>query len=106
MQVQDALLHHVFFWLKNPASGDDRQKLVHGLRRLKEAETIKSIHIGMPASTPVREVIDHSYDVSLLLTFKSIEDHNIYQEHPIHQEFIESCAHLWKTVRVYDTQSE
>lgn len=105
MQESNKLLHHVFFWLKNPSSEDDRQKLLDGLRGLQEAETVESIHIGVPASTRNREVIDNSYDVSLLLTFKSIEDHDTYQAHPVHQHFIRSCAHLWETVRVYDTES-
>ena len=103
MQDQDILLHHVFFWLKDPSSEQDRLKLVEGLRSLAQAETVAGIHIGFPAATPQREVIDNTYDVSLLLTFRTVEDHNQYQENPVHTKFVEDRGHLWKNVRIYDT---
>ena len=55
------LAHHVFFWLKNPGSKEDLEKLIAGLRTLAKIETIKAIHIGVPASTEVRPVVDNSY---------------------------------------------
>jgi hypothetical protein len=45
------LVHHVFFWLKNPGSTADRDKLVTGLKSLAKIETINEIHIGVLAST-------------------------------------------------------
>lgn len=105
MQNTNNLLHHVFFWLKAPSSAQDRQKLIEGLRSLEQADTVAGIHIGIPAATPKREVIDDTYDVSLLLTFNSVEDHNTYQGHPVHTKFVEAYSHLWKNVRIYDTQS-
>lgn len=98
------MLHHVFFWLKNPASEEDKQKLIEGLHGLKQTDTPRSIHIGVPASTPAREVVDHSYHVSLLVTFDNLEDHDRYQDHPAHLEFVEKCSHLWERVQVYDTE--
>ena len=105
MQQDTNLLHHVFFWLNNPSSQDERQQLIEGLRKLADAEQVAKIEIGIPAATPKREVIDDSYDVSLLLTFKSVEDHNNYQSHPVHTKFVEDCSHLWKQVRIYDAAS-
>ena len=97
------LTHHVFFWLKNPASSDDRAKLIEGLRTLQKIETVRQIHIGIPADTEKRSVIDASYSVSELIFFDSIEGQNIYQEHPIHKKFVENCSSLWQKVVVYDS---
>ncbi len=96
------LLHHVFFWLKNPDSKEDRDKLIAGLWTLKKIETVRKIHIGLPASTELRPVVDNSYNVSELLFFDDLAGQKIYQDHPIHQKFVEDCSHLWEKVIVYD----
>jgi hypothetical protein len=96
------LAHHVFFWLKNPDSTADRDKLVEGLKTLKQIQTIKKLHIGVPASTEKRDVVDNSYQVSELMFFDDVEGQNVYQVHPIHKKFIEDCSHLWSKVVVYD----
>ena len=97
------VIHHVFFWLKNHDSKEDLQKLIEGLRTLKKIETVRKIHIGVPASTELRPVVDGSYNASELLFFDDLAGQNIYQDHPIHQEFIKNCSHLWEKVIVYDS---
>jgi hypothetical protein len=97
------LSHHVFFWLKNPNSKEDQQKLIEGLRTLAKIETIKKLHIGVPASTEKRDVVDNSYHVSELMFFDDVEGQNVYQVHPLHKKFIEQCSHLWEKVLVYDS---
>lgn len=96
------LVHHVFFWLKNPSSTADRDKLLAGVKGLKKIETIKMLHVGIPASTEKRDVVDNSYHVSELMFFDTVEDQKIYQDHPIHQQFIKDHSMLWEKVVVYD----
>jgi len=97
------LTHHVFFWLKNRDSKEDLNKLIEGLKTLKKIETIKKLHIGVPASTEKRDVVDNSYQVSELMFFDDVEGQNVYQVHPIHKKFIDDCSHLWEKVVVYDS---
>jgi hypothetical protein len=97
------VVHHVFFWLKNPNSKEDQQKLIEGLRTLAKIETIKKLHIGIPASTEKRDVVDNSYSVSELMFFDDVEGQNVYQVHALHKKFIEQCSHLWDKVVVYDS---
>ena len=94
--------HHVFFWLKNPGSTADRDKLIAGLNSLKKIETIRQIHIGIPADTEKRPVVDNSFSVSELMFFDDVAGQNVYQEHPIHKKFVEDCSSLWEKVIVYD----
>ncbi len=96
------IIHHVFFWLKNSGSIADRDKLVAGLKTLKAIPTIKNLQIGLLASTEKREVVDTSWDVSELMYFDDLAGQKIYQDHPIHQEFIKNCSQLWQKVVVYD----
>ena len=58
------LVHHVFFWLKNPESKEDLAKLLAGLRTLAQIETVRGSHFGVPASTEKRDVVDNSFSAS------------------------------------------
>jgi hypothetical protein len=98
----DYFVHHVYFWLKKPVTREKRMKFENGLNELVTIETITGKHLGTPASTK-RGVIDSSYSYSLLLTFKSKEDQDIYQTHPTHLKFIDECGELWERVVVYDS---
>lgn len=95
-------IHHVYFWLNNPESASDKAALKAGLQQLTAVETIGMYQIGEPAATN-RDVIDRSYSVSWMLMFDSLEDEEIYQHHPLHLKFVETCSHLWSKVVVYDS---
>jgi Stress responsive A/B Barrel Domain len=95
--------HQVYFWLKNPDSKEDQQKLIEGIKTLAAIPQVKGLHIGTPASTEKREVVDNSYAASELLFFATLEDEQAYQVHPIHQAFIKNYSHLWSKVVVYDS---
>jgi hypothetical protein len=97
------VVHHVFFWLKNRESKEDLNKLIEGLKKLGKIETIKKMHIGVPASTEQRPVVDSSYSASELMFFDDIAGQDAYQVHPLHKKFIEECSHLWEKVVVYDS---
>jgi hypothetical protein len=101
--VNKHLVHHVFFWLKNRDSKDDLAKLLEGLRSLEKIETIRALHIGVPASTEKRDVVDSSYSASELMFFDDTLGQKTYQDHPLHKKFVESCSHLWERVVVYDS---
>ena len=102
MLEKNIFIHHVYFWLKNPLSIEDRDSLVEGLKKLSSVTTIKNFHIGIPAATS-REVIDSSYTISWLLLFNNKNDQDSYQTDPVHLKFVEDCKHLWRKVVVYDT---
>jgi hypothetical protein len=99
------LVHHVFFWLKNPGSKEDLAKLLAGLRTLTKIETVRGAHFGVPASTEKRDVVDNSYSASEILFFDDTAGQKVYQDHPVHQQFVADCSHLWQKVVVYDAVS-
>ena len=94
--------HVVFFWLINDDQ-DTGQKFLSELRKfIDDVDLIKTKHIGSPADTN-REVIDSTYSYSLILTFDSKKEQDLYQEHPLHDKFIKNASSLWKKVQVYDS---
>ena len=96
------LVHQVYFWLKDPEDRQAFDQLKSGLEKILRISSIESGHIGVPATTEARDVVDHSYSFSYQVRFKNIADHDSYQEDPIHLQFIEECADLWNQVKVYD----
>ena len=102
MTKEQTFIHHVYFWLNNPESKEDKAALIAGLKKLSVVKTIASFHIGEPAPTN-RDVIDRSYSVSWCLFFKGSDDQASYQVDPIHLNFVKECSHLWKKVVVYDS---
>ncbi len=101
--VPAPVLHHVFFWLHDPASTADRDRLVAGLRTLAAIPVVRALHVGVPADTEARDVVDGSYQVSELMFFDTVADQKAYQDHPIHRQFVADCEKLWRKVVVYDT---
>jgi hypothetical protein len=102
MSFSNIFVHHVYFWLKNPDSKEDRARLIAGLQKLSGVPTIRQFHIGQPADTN-RGVIDTSYAVSWLLLFDTAADQESYQTDPVHLQFVEECSPLWSKVMVYDS---
>lgn len=102
---KEVFVHHVYFWLKNPGSEADKNKLIEGLQTLVKISTVRMAHIGTPASTS-RGVIERSYSVSWLLFFDNLEDEEVYQKHPDHLKFVENYSHLWEKVIVYDSEGK
>jgi hypothetical protein len=96
------LVHHVFFWLKNPQSKEDLARLLDGLRTLTKIETVRGAHFGVPASTEKRDVVDNSFSASEMLFFDDLAGQKSYQDHAIHKQFVADCSHLWERVVVYD----
>jgi hypothetical protein len=102
VMVENKFIHHVYFWLKNSGSKEDRAKLIEGLQKLSKVKTIKTFHIGQPADTN-RDVIERSYAISWFTMFDNATDQQSYQVDPIHLKFVEDYSHLWSKVIVYDS---
>jgi hypothetical protein len=99
------IVHHVFFWLKNPSSTDDRDQLVTGLKTLAGIPLIRELYVGTLANTEKRDVVDASWQVSELMFFTDLASQATYQQHPLHLDFVKNYSHLWEKVVVYDTMN-
>ena len=104
-KTKKPLIHHAIFWLKNPASAADRDKLVEGVKTLAGIGKIKQLYVGIVADTEKRDVVDQSWGVSEIMFFDNLENQASYQSDPIHQAFIKNYSHLWEKVIVYDAMT-
>ncbi|MEN8227571.1 MAG: Dabb family protein [Bacteroidota bacterium] len=95
-------IHVVFFWLVNDHKETTTRFLGELRKFIDNVDLIKTKHIGSPADTN-REVIDSTYSYSLILSFDSEKEQELYQEHHLHKAFIENASSLWEKVLVYDS---
>ena len=103
METPGPFVHVVFFWLKEPRSDEARIKFENALTKfIDTVPGIRTSHIGTAADTD-RPVIDSTYSYSLIVSFDSKREHDTYQEHPLHMEFIAAAEELWDRVQVYDS---
>ncbi|MCG2588335.1 Dabb family protein [Rhodohalobacter sulfatireducens] len=98
------LQHTVYFYLNEDVTEEERQQFEEGLEALLSIEEIYRSEMGVPAGTPDREVTDHSFGYSIFTWFETMDDYEVYAEHPDHMEFIDQYESLWADVKVYDTQ--
>ena len=96
-------VHVVFFWLVDDSKKTQEKFLSELSLFIDNMDLIQTKHIGSPADTD-REVIDSTWSYSLILSFKSKKEQDLYQEHQLHKEFIKNASSLWKKVQVYDSE--
>jgi hypothetical protein len=75
--------HVVICWLKKPGNEADRQRLIDESEKLKQIPGLLSLTAGRPISSP-RPVVDASYDVAFVMTFKDEAALRAYEKNPIH----------------------
>lgn len=101
-KLEGKFVHMVFFWLQPDVEASGFINRTEQF--LKEVEVIRTYHLGTPANTP-REVVDNSYSVSLVVTFDSKEDQDIYQAHAAHLKYVEEMSSSWTDVKIFDSLS-
>ena len=99
-----SLMHVVYYYMKNPDSETDKQKLIDGLHELVTVKQIKYHHIGVPQVFDAKDSLKN-YHVSLLMVFNEPGDIDVYHKDPIHQKFVANCKDLWEKTVKYDSLS-
>jgi hypothetical protein len=99
--VEGNFFHSVYFWLNEPSSAAKREEFLTALKKMKAIPGIRHAFIGEPAGT-ARDVVDNSYTFYWLVTFDDKKGWQVYNDHPLHDEFRKKAS-LWKKVLVYDS---
>ncbi len=96
------LVHTVLFWLKEDLDDAQRAAFRKGLESLRGIETVEDLHVGTPAPTPPRPIIDNTYSFGLTVIFRDMAGHDAYQVHGLHKAFLDAFASYWIRVQIYD----
>lgn len=99
----EMLAHNVYFSLKD-ASDAAKTNLVAACHKyLKDHEGVVFFAAGTRAVDFKREANDLGFDVALNIVFKGKADHDRYQVHEKHKQFIQENVANWSQVRVFDS---
>ena len=100
-----AMEHHVYFWLKEEKKNpEDQAAFEEGLQNLFKIEEVAEGMWATPAKTAVRPVTENTWDYALSIKFASQKEHDIYQDHPEHDVFVEGFKDYWSKVQVMDLE--
>ncbi len=94
--------HLVWFKLKEGVTDAEKQAMMAALRALRgPIEGIKHIACGEDFGGRSK-----GFQLGLVVRFSSRQALEIYQPHPVHQEFVEGFRHLWDEVMALDFETE
>jgi hypothetical protein len=93
--------HIVIFWTDPAQTIAPDQVVANAKKYLTSVPGVINFHVGQMARSH-RDVVDQSYQVGLNIQFETKQAQDDYQNHPLHQEFIEKSKSLWTNVVVYD----
>jgi hypothetical protein len=101
--VQEPLLVHNVYFSLNESSPQNVQKLVASCKKHLTDHPGTVLFACGGVSDLNRSVNDRDWDVGLHIIFKNRAAHDLYQDAPRHQQFIEENKASWKKVRVFDS---
>jgi hypothetical protein len=83
------ITHVVICWLKNPGDEAQKRDLITESKKLRTIPGVLDISAGA-ALPSTRPVVDSTYDVALVVTFRNQEDLNHYLADPRHQQLLKN----------------
>ena len=101
--VSETRVYHVVLcWLKDPGRTEARQRIIDASRSFAGIPGVISVRAGtsIPSS---RAIVDDSFDVGILLTFRDKQAMQAYLTHPDHTKAVQKIIRpLVKKIVVYD----
>jgi hypothetical protein len=95
----------VLFWLKEPGNARHRQQIIEASESFRSIPGVLDVSAGevVPGD---RKIVDDSFDVGLVITFRTREDMLAYLVHPVHEQAThDSLLPVVKKIIVYDFRS-
>jgi len=94
--------HVVICWLKKPGDEADRQRLIDEAEKLRSIPGMVTLTAGRPIKS-ARPVVDWSYDVAFVMTFKDEAALHSYEKNPVHLRAVNDVLRpLTAKLTIYD----
>ena len=94
--------HVVLMWLKDPTDTTARQKIIDASESFRQIPGVLDVRHGRPVPS-TRPIVDSSFDIGVVITFKDRSSLDAYATHPIHakaaRELIQPST---RQIKVYD----
>ena len=94
--------HVVLMWLKDPSDHVARQKIIDAGETFRQIPGVLDVRHGKPVPS-TRPIVDSSFDIGFVITFKDRASLDAYGPNPIHQKAAqELIGPNTKQIKVYD----
>ena len=100
------IAHNVYFSLKDNSPAAKAKLVAACKKHLTKHPGEVFFATGTLAEELNRPVNDRDFDVALHIVFEDMKSHDLYQDAPRHNQFIEENKENWKKVRVLDSVVE
>ncbi|PWL24809.1 Dabb family protein [uncultured Roseivirga sp.] len=100
-QSERPFIHSVYFWFKEGVTEEQKEHFFTDAEKLRDIEVVQALYTGVPAET-TRPIVERSYDFAVIVHFRDLAAHDVYQQHPIHLALLENGASLWDKVMITD----
>jgi hypothetical protein len=98
--------HVVLMWLKDPTDHVARQKIIDAGETFRQIPGVLDVRHGRPVPS-TRPIVDSSFDIGFVITFKDRAALEGYGPHPIHQKAAQELIQpATKKIQVYDIEAK
>lgn len=101
--LENPFIHSVYFWFKEGVTEEQKEQFYADTEKLRQIEVVEALYTGKPANT-TRPIVERSYDYAVIVHFKDLAAHDIYQQHPVHLALLENGSPLWEKVMITDVE--
>ena len=101
LKPDNLMVHTAYFWFKEDVTPSQIEAFKKDSESLRKIDEVEALYYGTPSATD-RSVVEKSYDFAIVVHFKDLAAHDVYQEHEIHQNFLKAHASIWEKVMVTD----
>jgi hypothetical protein len=106
MPAERQLAHMVYFTLQDGSPANIAKLIESCYRNLKSIPGVVYFGAGTLVEELARPVNDRTFHVALNVVFATKADHDVYQTHPGHLNFIAENKPTWAQVRIFDSWVE
>lgn len=100
-------VHAVFFSFKEGTPHAEREALVaDSIEQLSKIPSVRKIDSGPRDLQADRDVNVTDFDIGLVVYFDDKAGYDLYEKHPIHEEYVQKHRTNWAKVRVFDFIAE
>lgn len=87
-ELHNPVRHVVLLWYNDAVMEQEKQQVETETLKLRSIPQVVSIITGRAVPSE-RPIVDDSFDLAILMTFRSVEDLNRYRVDPQHEQFVE-----------------
>ena len=98
------IYHNAYFWLENPNNLQDKEYFLACLKKFLDVSIYANQAMITQQPKSKNTIVESGYTFSLMVTFDSKRQHELFKEEDAHKDFVNEVSSLWRKVDVFNTE--